>query len=62
MLKTRFLAAIIGHLPIIFLFYYLHGHFMYFVMYVFSMNKVLFLDPVETYVGKDNWPPENDRG
>lgn len=25
------------------------------------MHKVLFLEPMETYVGKDNWPPENDR-
>lgn len=32
-----------------------------FIISAFSMNKVLFLEPVESYVGKDNWPPENDR-
>lgn len=31
-------------------------------MHVFSLRKVLFLEPVESYVMKDNWPPENDRG
>nr|XP_058960995.1 integrator complex subunit 1-like isoform X3 [Pocillopora verrucosa] len=25
------------------------------------MNKVLFLDSAESYTGKDNWPPDNDR-
>lgn len=33
------------------------------MMYLFSsLRKVLFLEPHDSYCGKDNWPPETDRG
>ena len=38
---------------------------MYYITYYLlhsSLRKVLFLDSSEAYCGKDNWPPETDRG
>ena len=39
---------------------------MYYITYYYllhySLRKVLFLDSSEGYCGKDNWPPETDRG
>lgn len=29
---------------------------------IFMILQVLFLEPGDQYHGKDNWPPENDRG
>ena len=31
------------------------------VDYKLCLRKCLFLEPAETYHGKDNWPPESDR-
>lgn len=32
------------------------------VDYKSCLKKVLFLELIESYTDKDNWPPENDRG
>ena len=32
------------------------------VDYKTCLKKVLFLEPIEAYTSKDNWPPESDRG